>query len=287
MLGPVCGEIIRRGGTVIVFDWHGSVAHPDADGFHVYVMPGHVLSTGMSSSGSGQDTVVMKRDATGPTCYVIRAYKGAVESTDSQEVCTGPGTTARTETLDPIRVGSHLMETGGTTGSMSQFGTKETDVPGTLEVGFNFYSVKDPLGDFFNNKVSRSWALFDISALHASFIFKAVLHIKVRSTDTTSDLARKSGHSEFPSTESCLTEIGDATSAWFNGGRIESSFSDGLIPSRSTSVDVDVAPIVRRWAQGEPNLGFALRGPDEDNNSFNNLKCWSTLYAPQLEVTYN
>jgi hypothetical protein len=283
LLAPVCAEILTGGGAEIVFSWEGNSIWPDVDGFHVFNVAGHISNPGMASSAGGSNTVVFKKGPIGPACYVIRAYKGAIESADSIMACVAGGTAVKTVFLNPTQMMTHQRVRQGHTGTFGDSSDTEQDFHGQVIAGYTYdHGPGDARGDRYANFVYRSGVLYDVRSLDASYIYKAVLHLHVTKTDSST-----SGGSQFPKYPSCLTQIGAASNAWWNGGDIQSAFDDGLVPNPGVvDVAVDVTTLVRRWFLEGGNQGFALRGPDENLKAFMKEGCESHYAPTQLEINF-
>jgi hypothetical protein len=251
----------------MVFSWQGSADQPDVDGFHVYNVAGHVFNPSLTSSAGGTNTVVLKKGPLYPVCYVIRAYKGAGESADSQPVCLAGGSSSRTVFLDPINARSSKENKSGSDEHTSSW-------PG-IEVGYMHTFDRRVLGDFVWSEYYRAGVQFDARPLNANFIFKAVLHLHLTSGQTAV------AGSTFP-THQCISEVGLGTNPWWSdNAMIAGDFSNSRAPAGFIDSTVDVTSEVRMF-KNNANFGFVMRGPDENLNAFTQSVCESHFGSPKL-----
>jgi len=219
-----------------------------------------------------------------PRCFVVRAYKGALESTDSNLVgCLDgggaiPGT--KTITLQPARFASPFHDHEIRHGAFASFAPAH-DGPG--EIGY----YHDDTSDYTYQLAQRSLVLFDLSAVDGA-VWKATLTYHLQNgTIGGGGLPAMNGN------WSCASELMLPTEDWVNpkdfvpaDTYLDIKLTDMVNNYFPTDFPTDVTSAVRNWKLNGSNFGFELRGRNEDTGAEDNWKCLSTYSDFQLQVEY-
>jgi hypothetical protein len=205
-------------------------------------------------------------------CYAVTAVSGKVESGTSNAVCLGNGTmVSNSESLQSTQSGSRYQH----------FRHQGLTVPlswpldnglncGTCFGYFHYTTGGSDITNVVDNAYWRAYYLFDTSSLLHRYINQATLVLS------------------FQSYNGCLAEIAAADSDWWdNQNMIGGEFVTAQPAVNGQFVSIDVTDIVRSWANGGPNNGFVLRGPNENNDARDNDQCRDGISSASLNVTHS
>jgi len=266
--GLICPGALHDHWLVLIFNWQGDANYSAVDGFRTYeVDNGKHVKVNESSAG-GQGTMSFVKPPAGGfdgKCYALTSYAGGIESQDSKPFCIGSGSTGtKLLTLQQSRWAwryqDYIHNLGG------GYGLRCND----LCLGWIHYRSSGIVFDH-ENTYWRSAVLFDPARINGLKVFSAHLLLRV--------VGGSAG---------CFGALGTANSDWWdNSNMIDADFQSG-IPGEldSTGADFDVTDIVKQWAQGAPNFGFAFSGKDEDQGADDNARCmldFATNPALQIE----
>jgi hypothetical protein len=107
----------------------------------------------------------------------------------------------------------------------------------------------------------RSYVQFDPAQIQGVNVFKATLSFRVNGGDP-----------------GCFGSIGAAKGqAWNTSNVPDGDWEDVPHALSSSGATFDVTDIVRQWANGAPNFGFALKSTNEDTGANDNGACMLDL----------
>ena len=270
----VCAQGIRNGNVILLWDWTPGNGTSDIDGYNVYNANSHSRVKQMQSPD-----LRLYITYNNPVCYMIRAYKGSSESAPSNSLCiSGAAIGPQTITLAPTANSYESTRYGYTSYLGTSSGTNSTEAS-QIHVGFSYLTQKHTTGDWFFNTYWRAAFSFDLRPLAGKPIYKATLHLHVQNTEMGVP-------AQAYSAVSCSTQIGTGTPAVnpFVATMDFGEFFDDL-GHDGPDISVDVTQQVIRWTQGAPNLGFVLRGADENLEAFTEERC-DSHYSASLEVQH-
>jgi len=131
------------------------------------------------------------------------------------------------------------------------------------------------------NCIYRGLVLFDLTQLGPS---PTVVSARLKYHET---IFQKSDATNWSADEDCIAKIGFLLSSW-GGFALPAEFLVGDISEQGLSGGIEVAPLVRNWADGKiPNNGFLLVGPNEATGKNDNDACVARLDSLRLEVQLN
>jgi len=317
LAGVLCGTALEQGLTVLVWDWASpdrivNPAHPerhynvikDIDGFNAYENDSAFNHKRVSSTTFGADSTVtmfalpdVPHGAPVQRCFVVRAFKGQLESDDSAALCVNPIQlpVLKTMSLKPaaFRTIRHTHD--------SPLNLPSCPVGVGAVVGF----VHCNNGLDQSQEVWRSLVKFDLSDVGP--VYQATLKFQRDSTYLMgTDPNDNNNQSSAPADEplhgrpdaSCAAMLLQPTYDWVTNGWDDSDPAAAppvtdlptqdvqSLPPFNADFAIDVTAIVRnsRLYPGT-NDGFALRGADEFTSEENNDACMSTYSNFVLEVT--
>src|SRR5579859_1937122 len=167
-----CSAAFQQSWLVLIWNWHAPASHSDPqhpdvtytvvtdiDGFHAYqVAVGGQHQPVSTTSGGSALTMTAFAPNGSLQCYVVRAFKGQLESADSQPFCLGTAQpTPMTVSIPPVaaRTMGHLHLTG-----LAYCAEPDRGID-TLFVGF----IHCNNGPDQSQEVWRTLAKFDVSPL--------------------------------------------------------------------------------------------------------------------------
>jgi hypothetical protein len=253
-----CPDALHNGFLVLVWDWNANALWPKAGGFRVYqVTPGPQKL--VDTQSNGQLTISFQKPGAGGfggRCYAVTAYSGQTESSASKPVCIPVGYTGRqSKVLHMFHWAFHFYQYGGAgpAGGLAVMGTKCTD----LCLGWSHAISGSGITLTHVNTYWRSYLQFDPSQIAGLNVYKAFLKLR-----------RTSGKPE------CFGSIGAADGqAWDTNNFPSASWETPNGAITNTGAQLDVTNIVRGWATGAPNFGFAFKGTDENTGADDNNSC--------------
>jgi hypothetical protein len=257
LAGLFCPDSLHNGYLVLVWDWEGNPLNPKVDGFRIYEVDGgqHKL---VDTVPHPQLTISFQRPIQGGfggKCYAATAYIGTRESANSQTFCVPAGYTGQQfKTLHTNNWAFHFYNYLGS-GALGDigFGLKCDD----MCLGWDHLLSGGGLTLTHDNAYWRSYLQFDPNQINGFYIYKAFLKMRRTSGDPK-----------------CFGSIGAADGQAWNTNAMPSA--DWETPSgviNNTGAELDVTLIVRSWAQGTPNFGFAFKGTNEDTGANDNGSC--------------
>ncbi len=298
----ICESAFATGATVLVWDWIPTCIFPmegskikcsdyikDTDGFRIYKTVGKTETLFRTIKDRNQTMLVLPAGTLDgpPAVYTVRAFKGSLDSDDSNPYTfTGPGTATETVTIkDPLIledyfstehhnkdwdcvIGDFLFKTlyPGT-------GSEDLSPKSTVTVGFGQYYDGGSWPTYcweYTGAWSHGRMKFTLDGVKSP-VWKAHLAFQMR-PDSLSTRDAYSGYLSCAATLNFMT--GPSTFEAY----------DSLSPS-VTTFNVDVTEAVKRWVEnGEPNYGFILGG--YGHGAFNSDVCWSEYMNFVLTVTY-
>jgi hypothetical protein len=222
-----------------------------------------------------------------PPCYTVRAYKGVLQSADSNVVCLGDKdktTGARTITLVPSLMGVTLVNNFSGADEVGPVGLPSGPTDnGEIYAGYRNADFGDSA--FYEDYWGQF--MFDLDEVMGKPITSARLTFtKIATQHTVSNIPGKGFN--------CVRSLGVSKAPVFWAGFKQSGYIPHTIlykplPDIETGdLEYDVTDAVKAWAQGtKVNTGFVLDGRDPNwpatkwyhvcMNTFNNFK---------LEITY-
>jgi LysM repeat protein len=308
-----CAEAIQNHWLVLKWDWispptYVEVSNPqkqydviqDIDGYRVYENDyffQHIRVTATSAGPelkatpfspppipSSSDILLMTLAADRPRCFVVRAYKGSVESTDSNSWCLSgaiPGT--QTITLQPSRFRTVRREHDGCSGLCGGAPFSLGGGPTAGEVGYRHWD--DGSQDI--GTAVRGLVLFDLSAVNGPVWKSTLVYHLDGGTIGGGGLPPISGN------WSCASQLMLPTEGWPSSEDftpadpyLDIRLTDMVNNYYPTDFSTDVTSAVRNWQLYGSNFGFELRGKDEDIGAEDNWTCDSTYSGFQLQVEY-
>jgi hypothetical protein len=293
--GALCGNYVLSGKPVLIWNWSPvsfcplafrapfPVCPSDIDGYRIYKTNMGSIYTTLYSHGL-VDTMSLGRNVTlsmssklrEGDCYVVRAFKGDLESQNSNELCMGGGRLVnKTAYINPGYWRSYhdrryhegtAMITEGRFSCESSIGC----------VGHQ-YSNATGLVDSYDNEVWRLGVWFDIGSLSATTIYSAYLKF--------------AAYHQFHSNPDnlCLRYITRGSTQWWgavSGSLVKPDPStwDSVGPLHGALQAINVTTVVRQWLTSR-NYGFILSG-DENLGAFADETCIDNYEKIWLEVTY-
>ena len=233
----------------------------------------------------------------------MRAYKGSLESSDSNTLCLGstsPGTT--TKTFAPSNPVPRVVWNYYSNCNLHPTYSQKTGEPPF--VGFWFdEGVGDPfLCAGHTNLVLRSLTRFDLGDMRLMpSVWSATLTYHLYTGDPFNETrygdnedGRDPNRLQIPAhtdaTRSCAVDLMLPTQDWTNSNSSDLVPADDYIqlPERSASgsFSVDVTGAVRRWQEYGTNYGVEFAGAREDTGAEENSECTSTIFIDSLQVTW-
>jgi hypothetical protein len=227
-------------------------------------------------------------------CFVARAYKGTVESGDSNTFCIGdlPGT--QTVDLNPLytKIVWNVYTNFCAGPDMSNDANKG------FYVGYHFENY---LPGAFNcgghlNQVYRSVAIYDMKKITGP-VWRAALKYQLGATFYGENEQGRDPNSlikpiQYPTNLSCAVELMLPTQDW--DPRKDVNTGDDLVPAEDyislpengTAFQADVTSAVSHWHNYGGNYGFEFRGAKEDTGADEDSDCRTQFSLPVLEVTF-
>jgi hypothetical protein len=329
--GILCLGAFTSHMLVLVWDWssqdtYQDVNHPqkqydvikNIDGFHVYendfffqhtlVMPtslgGAVTTTFFNlppKPSTFSSLFLTTFGANRPRCFVVRAYKGDVESTDSDPACLSGDPPAGTQTipLNPSRLGRAGNHYSRFKLSVSTCTEKANTLQPGTETTVGYQHIDDDC--YHDNVALRGLVQFDPNDFTHGPVASAILKFRLLGTTfgdnvDGDDPNRKIVPIHDESTLSCARELWTATGDWskgdysYPGQNVNTLVSgDFLLDLEPNQIDFtkDVTSAVRAW-QADPgtNRGFVLKGYNEDTGAEDNDVCMSNYGNFELDLTF-
>ena len=286
--GLACKALLPQGRLVLV--WRYATTLAPVTGFHVWRVDGGAHALVADQSG-GADATGVVLDAPPPggyagACYALSAYGGGAEGALSAPFCAGAGGVVQTLVLRPLQNRSigrfHTVMTG-----VNPEDKFDNEVEAN-QVGYIYETQKDAItGDRSVAAASRLGLLFDAAPLAGRTIVSARLKLSVQ--DAWIDAPFTGPENVTDHHTSCAGKIAVGIDRWWTN---TDWIDDAVVvsPGRYQGPDVamDVTPIVRQWASGQPNFGLVLQGEEENFAAFTEASCL-TSYTPgsyELDVEY-
>lgn len=253
-----CPDALHNGYLVLVWDWIANSKWPSANGFRVYEVDGgqHKL---VDTQLNGQLTISFQKPVAGGfggKCYAVTAYVGKIESFPSAKFCLGGVYTSRqSKTLHTFHWAYHYYSYSGSgaLGGLAVQGLKCTD----LCMGWVHSISGGGLTLNHANAYWRSYVQFDPSQIAGLNVYKAFLKLTL-----------VSGKPE------CFGAVGAADGqSWDTDNMPSAPWEPATGSINNSGAELDVTEIVRNWAQGSPNWGFAFKGTNEDTGAEENASC--------------
>ncbi len=318
-----CENMIKVGMAAYVWDYQKQTCFPgteafcqyvDIDGFRIYrnyktgeppqwsygVAGKDKVTAGFtqwpSLADCNQPDMLMKMvcAVANMPCYTVRAYKGSLESRDSNEVCLGPqemGTGTKTINLPPTLMGVGGMVYFLNKSAQSEYAANTDDYieishDGNFDVG-HIYSNND--GGWGNkpSKDSRDYYGFikfgELQEIMGKPIQSA--RLKFRMGDTFHKI---DGWVNY--TDDCaqwLSISKDAPYFYLKSTPLK-RVKLANMPDSITAEELqfDVTDIVKAWSQGQVNHGFVLDGTSNTPLMQDFEWCRTNFNSFSLEVTY-
>lgn len=315
-----CVNMIKVGMAAYVWDYHKQSCFPgteafcqyvDIDGFRIYrhyktgeptqfaygVAGKELVTAGFTQWPTDppcNDSWIMCKIKNKP-CYTVRAYKGSIESRDSNEVClkdkeTGTGT--KTISLDPSLMGIGGEESSSNKQFDSEYAYNSDDYigfsqDGNLEVGhvYTHYEVgwisKTTVSD------SRDYYGFikfgELQEIMGKPIQSAVL--KFRMVSTIHGLDGWWNYSDNCARRLYLSK--EAPYFYLDNDPVKAALLTNLPDSITyDELQFDVTDVVKAWSQGQTNFGFLLSGVAAPLLMEEFDRCITTFNSFKLDVTY-
>ena len=308
----VCAGIISMGTVAFVWDgdyskktglcfpgaekWCTQVS--DIDGFRLYryVDPtGNQEVASTTYNGARQTGAFTPYPTDDQKCFTVRAYKGAIESADSNVVCLkwGQEATTGTKTVNIYPSGmevycENVIELGtSNAGKCSQFYyVDEKNGPLSLTMGHYYQQFNDPAEpDLVLYWIGSGIIRFNnLAGPHV--IVSEVMGKPIQSASLKYQMTKSSHQIDGPySSAPCDSSLGVMHEGF--GGGSYSIIKHPVHPATWDEISVDVTDVVKGWAQGQPNFGFFLDGAHDGNSAVQVLDdCTATYNNFHLEVTY-
>ena len=315
----LCASSVLNHYVVLVWNWDANVLSPtplvkDIDGYRVFENDTYYQHVAVATTSAGPavqvtmfplpavsrfaiEIALLGADAN--RCFVVRAYKGTLESSDSNTVCLGsslPGA----KTVD-LTASQTKLVWNQYTNFCAAPNPGNVYGGGGLIVGYHF---ENHLPGAFTcgghlNQVLRTLASFPVSQQINGSVWHAVLKYQFTQTATVygdneygRDPNRLITPVQYPPNRSCAVELMLATQAW--DPATNNNTDDNLVPANDyialpelgSSFSVDVTSAVRQWKQYGGNYGFEFRGANEDTGIDDDSDCLTHFASPVLEVTF-
>jgi len=320
-----CETYIKIGMAAFVWDYHQQKCFPgteafcqylDIDGFRIYRHYKTGQSPQLAYGVAGKEKVTggftqwptspcAPTDAACMTlnqpCYTVRAYKGGIESRDSNEVCLGDK--SKSTGLKKINISPSHLSVGGAyhfvNKNIEDESIQVTDYSdhtgiskdGTITVGHDYYNYEGYyiLGIEQHAPQVRDYDYFGfiqflkLDELMGRTIQSAVLKFNMLNTTHEID-------SHWNYIDACAKAIGTAKSAAYWG--VASSAPKytfiSKLPLQFTSdeIRVDVTDAVKAWSQGQTNYGFVMDGRSGSVVYTTFEKCYTQYANFLLEVEF-
>jgi len=308
-----CSAAFQQSWLVLIWNWQAPAAysdpqHPDVtytvvsdiDGFRAYQVAagGQHQPVSTASGGPPPTMTAFAPPAAALQCYVVRAFKGQLESADSQPFCLGTQLpTPVTVSIPPFaaRTIRHLHLTG-----LAYCGNPD---PGIATLFVGFIHCND--GPDQSQEVWRALAKFDVSSLGTVFNATLKFHRDATRLQGT-DPYDNNNVSTLPADEplhgrqdaNCATEVLLPTYDWVDNGWDDSdaqaappvtdmpTVDYASIPTFASDISFDVTDLVLKWRMAPAdNNGFAIRSWDEYTSEEDNNWCVSYYRDLSLQVT--
>ncbi len=315
-----CVNMIKVGMAAYVWDYHKQSCFPgteafcqyvNIDGFRIYrhFKTGEPSQFAYGVAGKELVTAGFTQWPTDPPCndswimckiknklcYTVRAYKGSIESRDSNEVClkdkeTGTGT--KTISLDPS-----LMGVGGEESSINKQHDSEyaynTDdhigisQDGNLEVGHDYTHYEEGWISTTTESDSKDYYGFikfgELQPIMGKPIQSAVL--KFRMVSTKHGLDGWWNYSDNCARRLYLSK--EAPYFYLDDDPVKAVFLANLPDSiTSDELQFDVTNLVKNWSKGLVNNGFLLSGVAAPLVMEEFDVCITNFNSFKLDVTY-
>lgn len=273
----VCGQHIQFAllcvgmsakALTLVWNWSPKSGVTTLDGYKVYnVTSGKPVLVTQSSAGASNTGILLNPTADGfaGQCYVVRAYKGSIESADSDSACIKGAGVVEPIVLKPSAFGviqeTQYVKAPGNTSDVwpgPVYSCKPRGCIGWTRTEI----VVSPLGFSEYNLWARGYIEFDPKRIAATHnITRAVLTLSgsVNKLNCSNGLA--------------LGRVGAAAGPWSGESTpVSGNFDVASVVSHKSNgdlietLDVDVTQAVRNWSSGQPDYGFVIEGTDEDNS---------------------
>jgi len=256
LAGLFCIQAVPDRYLILIWDWQPNDKWPAIDGYHVYDVT-NGGKTRVQDQTNPQATVeFFKPGSFVGKCYAVSAYKGANESPTSASFCAAGaqvGTNSRTVHMSNWGYFATSYTSCGFNAGICVVGTHCDD----LCTGWTHSDSGANVTLDHENVYWRSYVQFEPSQIVGLNIAKATLQLRISGGDPT-----------------CFGAIGVAQAqAWGTDQAPNVTWADVMPAMNSKSAVFDVTSIVRDWASGAPNWGFALKGNNENNGAEDNGYC--------------
>jgi hypothetical protein len=255
LAGIFCIQAVPDRYLILVWDWTPNDKWPAIDGYHVYDVT-NGGKTRVQDQTNPQATVeFFKPGSFIGKCYAVSAYKGTSESTLSASFCASGaqvGTKTRSVHMSNWGYFATSYTSCGFNAGICVVGTHCDD----LCAGWSHHDSGGTLTLDHENVYWRSFVQFEPSQITGLNIAKARLELRVNGDPT------------------CFGGIGVSQGpAWGTDQAPNVVWADVRTAMSSTQAVFDVTSIVRDWANGAPNWGFAFKGNNENNGAEDNGGC--------------
>ena len=290
-----CNASLQAGDLALIWNW-SDPSYPSLDGYRVFRVDGGRHQKVVESSVGKDITGTFLHTPPTSACFVVAAYVGTTQGSDSRPYCFGGAAFVATTAYIP----NHIKIAYNINGNSTGFGGALLQVAGGSpfssdngvhafanqfgEVGWWHFTNKDWLGDSFTNGYARSGVAYDLSSLSGKHVYKAVMRMHMYGANTKGNL-------DTGNFTECAAWILPGIAPWWNDGNmIEDQFASALSIGNAAGppVAIDVTSIVQSWQAGAPNYGFVLQGNDENLGVFYDGQCVSFFDPnPILEITHD
>ena len=293
----ICGAALKDGDLILVWDYSDA---SKVDGFRIFNTTGGAHTQIDTQSGMTGKALKIKAADAKSMCFVVRAYKGAIESADSNSTCTPAIGLVNFSTVNLPMTGYHWNyhfshEWENATYCFYSRGLGPSFSPSGSQILVGFEDFWDPGTNPFPcwEKIDHAYRTaisFDMGPLAGKKLWNATLTFTNQKTVATI----------FGAPATCLSEIMLGNSDWSGATDLIQGDSYLDLPTgtgvnvnnptvhitNSTAYKIDVTDAVRSWLNGSrPNFGFVFRGPRE-NYAKDNDQCGSFFGDIKLTVEY-
>ena len=296
-----CANAVKDGSVILIWDWP-AIVYPAGDpayitkidGFHVYQVLGlgkYVLVGKIPLADKNYEILPKSWATGGPFSFVVRAYKGAIESPNSNLYTLKAGASGVSTVVLPL---ANTASGGQYRYKTSSITTCKTGLGGSISLG------SSPLVVGFDHVVPEDSCLkFYWEYYRAQFGFDLSL---VKGPVSSAQLSYRQDYSSAPG-QSCASQLGVVTTTTPGALPKDLAYDPYLLLSpygyTGAVTKLDVTDQVRDWTLGAPNAGFLFVGRDEDLPSTScggflepgciggpSETCWSRYSDFALTVTY-
>lgn len=267
LAGLFCIQAVPDHYLILVWDWQPNDKWPSIDGYHIYDVTGGG-KTHVQDQTNPQATVeFFKPGSFAGKCYAVSAYKGATESETSISFCTSNvrlGT--RSKTLPVFNSVNKEYTYHATTGLPPNGCLTPSLDEGVFAIGWYHHDANG----CHLNIYWRTYVQFDPNQIVGLNVYKARLKMHVHRGDP-----------------SCFGAIGTPDRNPFDTqDMIGASWLGSFGQVNTQGADFDVTSVVRDWARGATNWGFAFKGNNEDTGAEDNGGCTLEFENAVLSIDY-